>query len=304
MQGYGRANVTVSLAARNRSRRGFFGWRGSVSTPIEHRIPRGLGHGLALGFFVAVAAVGFAMGGHAEAFRTEYGEPQHAFARLLGLGISRVEIKGVAELDQREILEAAGITYKTSLAFLDASEVRRKLEALPLVKEASVRKLYPSELAITVKERQPAALWQKHGELFVVAADGTVIDRVVDMRFARLPFVVGDGANARSAEYMALIERAGALRGRIRAGTLEAGRRWTLKLDNGLDVKLPERGAAEALTRFAVLERDSRLSDRDILSVDMRQPDRIVVRQTVEAAAARAEALKKKAKPAKGADVI
>lgn len=302
------APVSVSLAQRPKVRRGglfsgLLGGRASVSTPIEHRIPRGIGHLLALGFFVAVGGIGFVLGGHGEAFRAEYGEPQHAFARLAGLGISKVTIGGLTELHQAEILEAAGITDKISLAFLDAAEVRARIEALPLVREASVRKLYPHELAITITERQPAALWQKQGELFVVAGDGTVIDRVTDLRFAKLPFVVGEGANARSEEYAALLDAAGPLRSRIRAGRLEAGRRWTLKLDSGVDVKLPETGTQEALARFVTLEREMRLTDKAILSVDMRMPDRVVMRLTAEAAAARAEALAKKAK-AKGTEVL
>lgn len=281
----------------------FFTSRASVSVPVEQRVPRGLGTALVLAFFSGVGIAGFILGGHGEAFRATYGEPRHAIARALGLGIDRVTITGLQELHEGEILAAADIDSKKSLVFLDVGEVRRRLEAVPLIREASVRKLYPDELAITLSERQPAALFQHDGNLFVVAADGTVIDQVTDERFAQLPFVVGDGANTRSAEYIALLEAAGTLRPRIRAGMLVAGRRWNLKLDNGVDVKLPELGAREALARFALLEREHRISEKDILSVDLRQPDRIVMRQSVEAAAARAETLKKKGKPGKGAEI-
>jgi hypothetical protein len=82
-----------------------------------------------------------------------------------------------------------------------------------------------------------------------VAVDGTAIDLMQDDRFVDLPLVVGERANERTKDYLALIEAAGPIRSRIRAGTLVSGRRWTLKMDNGLDVRLPEIGAAEALAR-------------------------------------------------------
>ena len=66
---------------------------------------------------------------------------------------------------------------------------------MPLIKSASVRKLYPDELVVTLTEREPHALWQRNGELFVIAADGTVIDLMQDERFADLPLVVGEEAN-------------------------------------------------------------------------------------------------------------
>jgi len=87
------------------------------------------------------------------------------------------------------------------------------------------------------------------------------------------------------------------LRERIRAGSLEAGENWTLTMDNRVRVKLPSGEAArEALARLAIFERESRILEKDILLVDMRVPDRVIARQSVEAAAARADMLKNKAK--------
>jgi len=44
-------------------------------------------------------------------------------------------------------------------------------------------------------------------------------------------------------------------------------------------VKLPEDGAPEAWKRFADLNQQNDMLSKDITVVDMRQPDRVVVRQ-------------------------
>jgi cell division protein FtsQ len=149
---------------------------------------------------------------------------------------------------------------------------------------------------INLVEREPYALWQQNGNLFTIAQDGTVIDRMDDGRFAHLPLVVGRDANLRAREYIALLGEAGPLARRIRAASLVAGRRWNLKLDNGADVRLPETGAAEAVRRLATLEREQGILDKDVLALDLRQADRIVMRLSEEGAAARAEQLKSKTK--------
>jgi len=217
-------------------------------------------------------------------------------ARGLGLGIDRITISGIAELSEQEVLVAAGIDPKISLAFFDADAARRNLEANPLIREATVRKLYPGEIAIQLVEREPYALWQVKGELFVIAADGTVIDKMDDGRFAHLPLVSGAGANLKAKDYIALVTAAGPLARHVRAGSLVAGRRWNLKLDNGLDVRLPEERPAEAMERLAGIESEAGVLDRDILAIDLRQPDRVVMRLSEEAAAARAEQSKSKTK--------
>jgi cell division protein FtsQ len=276
--------------------------RRSVALPLERRLPRFLGTAFALGFFGAVVGVGLWQGGHLDEIRQEYGEPHHALARLVGLGLERVTISGIAQMRESEVLAAAGLSSKISLPFLSVNDVRERLEHVPMIKSAAVRKLYPNELVVTLTEREPHAIWQHDGELYIVAADGMVIDLMQDARYADLPLVVGEQANARTKEYLALLDAAGPLKARIRAGTLVAGRRWTLKMDNGMDVRLPELGANEALARLVKLEREQKILDKDVLAIDLRMADRVVVRLTEEAAAVRADAMKKKPVRGKGVD--
>jgi cell division protein FtsQ len=277
--------------------------RRSLAAKIDRRLPRFLGTSLAVGFFAAVIGTGLSAGGHLDEMIARNGAPHHALAKLVGLGIDRVTISGLVQLRASEVLGAAYVSPRVSLAFLDAAESRAGLEALPLVKSASVRKLFPNELVIAIVERQPHALWQRGGELSVIAADGEVIDTFDgDPRYAALPLVVGETANKRTQDYLRLLEAAGPLKDRIRAGTLVSDRRWTLKLDNGLDIRLPEIDPQAALGRLVALERDQKLLEKDIIAVDLRMPDRVVVRLTEEAAAARAEAIKKKPTRGKGVD--
>jgi cell division protein FtsQ len=67
-------------------------------------------------------------------------------------------------------------------------------------------------------------------------------------------------------------------------------------LKNGLEVRLPEVGVASALERLVGLDRERKLLTRDIAVVDLRLADRITVRLSDAAAAARVEALKDKPK--------
>jgi len=302
----GRRPLSSPVKSPSRIRKLFGASRGvrrrSAGVPLEQRIPRFLGTGLTLAFFSAVLGYGLWQGGHIDGFIREHGEPHHALARAVGLGLEQVTISGISQLRESEVLAAGGITSKLSLAFLDVSELRERLERVPIIKSAAVRKLYPNELVITLTEREAHAIWQNNGELFVIAADGTVIDLMQDERYLGLPFVVGEGANTRSKDYLALLEAAGPLKQRIRAGTLVSGRRWTLKMDNGMDVRLPELGAADALARLVKLENEQKILEKDVLAIDLRMADRVVVRLTEEAALARAEALKKKPMRGKGVD--
>ncbi|ACA20950.1 Polypeptide-transport-associated domain protein FtsQ-type [Methylobacterium sp. 4-46] len=274
--------------------------RASVAIPAEQRLPHLVGTSLVFGFFGLVGAAGFVASGAYAEMVARSGTPLDIVARAAGFGLDKVTIAGLVQLQPAEILHAAGIDRRNSLPFLNVVAVRDRLAEVPLIGSVSVRKIYPHELVVTLAEREPSALWQRNGEISVISADGTVIDRMRDGRFATLPLVVGDEANLRTKEYLDLLDAAGPLRERIRAGTLVSGRRWTLKLD-GIDVRLPESGAREAMARLVRIEAESRLLEKDIIAVDLRMPDRVVVRLTEEGAAARQEAMRKKPK-AKGTE--
>ena len=164
-----------------------------------------------------------------------------------------------------------------------------------------MQKLLPDRLVIAITERRAFALWQKAGRVSVIADDGTVLEPYVVRRYVDLPLVVGTGAETRAKEFLAMLDRHPELRANVRASVLVAERRWNLRLKNGVDVRLPEFGVDTALDQLAALERDTKLSGRDIAAIDLRLPDRVTVRLSEAAAQARDEAQKKKLQKSKRA---
>jgi cell division protein FtsQ len=266
----------------------------SVFAAIERRLPpRGTFLGASLAFLLICSGLGLHMGGSYERAIHLHGSPKDMAARLIGFDISKVSVLGVQELIEQEVIDFSGITSVQSLAFLDTEKVQNQLLQNPLIAQAEVRKLFPNRLTIRIKERSPYAIWQKEGEIHLIAEDGESIDTMRDDRFKRLPHVVGEGANKRVAEYARLLEAAGDLKSKIRAGVLVSERRWNLKMTNGVDVKLPEYGAEAAISALARLDREAQVLDRAIVSVDLRLDGRAAFRLTEEAAAERLEAQKK-----------
>lgn len=259
-------------------------------------IPRGIGSSAAILFVLACGTGGFFIGGHYETLRREQGSLSDMLARGFGFGIRHIAVSGNAELTSEEVVQLSGVRETDSLPFLDPKQLQAQLAAVPMIAEASITKLYPDRLVINVRERIPYALWQLDGRVQIIAEDGTPIEDLNDRRFLRLPHVVGPDANKRVREFAELVEQVPELKDRIRAGILVSGRRWTIKLQNGVDIRLPEEGAEKALKAFLDIEKDAGLTNRGILAVDLRLPDRVTVRLTEEAAAIHAETIKEKIK--------
>jgi cell division protein FtsQ len=260
------------------------------------RLPRGAGIAASTLLIGGSLAYGAVAGGHVSVIADQITDLRDAAANTAGFNISSIALTGQNQISREDILTAAGITGRTSLLFLDADSARRKLKANPWIAEATVLKLYPDRLQIGITERQAYALWQKDGQLSVIAEDGTVLEPYVARRFTGLPLVVGAGAKHRAKDILALIGHYPEIGASTAAAVLVAQRRWNLRLKNGIDVRLPETGVETALATLVDLDREKKLLSRDIRAIDLRLPDRVTVRLSDEAARAREDALKPKTK--------
>ena len=273
-----------------------------ITLPLAHlRVPRFSGAAAGLVFLVGAATYGVVKGEHVPAILSAIKDTADAGANALGMRIATVSLSGQRQVSREEIFAAAGVTDHSSLLFLDVADARAKLEAIPWIAEATVRKLYPDRLQITVTEREPFALWQQQGKVKVIAADGTVLSEKVEPRLASLSFVVGNGAAARARDFLAVLDKYPSIRDSVRASIYVAERRWNLKLKNGIDVRLPETNIEGALATLVRLDREKNLLSRDITAVDLRLADRLTVRLSDAVAQAREEAIKKNTKK-KGGD--
>jgi cell division protein FtsQ len=96
-----------------------------------------------------------------------------------------------------------------------------------------------------------------------------------------LPLVVGPGAPGHAAELLAMIAAEKDLAGRVKASQWISGQRWNIEMsgpEGDIEVRLPEEDPATAWHDLAKIEAENKLLERKITMIDMRLPDRLVLR--------------------------
>lgn len=267
---------------------------------VERYLPRRVGISMTVLLLIGSCGLGIVKGGHLQDFVTAVSDARNAMANSAGFRITSVVINGRKQLSQDEILAIGGVSGRSSLLFLDADDVRDKLKANPWIADATVLKLYPGQLMIEITERKAFALWQEAGRLSVIADDGALLEPYVSRRFLSLPLVVGKGADTQARDFLALLARYPQVNAVTKAAIYVGERRWNLRLKDGLDIRLPEQDVGNALAALSKLDKDDRLFSKDIVAIDMRLPDRLVVQLSDVAAKAREDLFKDKKKKKAG----
>jgi cell division protein FtsQ len=201
-----------------------------------------------------------------------------AASAALGLVVADIQVEGRQTTDAATIMEALSARRGTPILAVSPSRAKAQLESLPWVRSAAIERRLPGTIFVRLVERHPLAVWQHAGKQELIDREGAVI-AVKDLsRFARLPSVVGDDAARHAAALLDMLAGEPDLVGRVSAAVRVDARRWNLRIDNTIDVLLPEDNPGDAWTRLAALERTSGVLKRDVRTVDMRLPDRLVVR--------------------------
>lgn len=197
----------------------------------------------------------------------------------LGFRVEEIMVSGRRQTARPDLLAAVRLSRGAPILAFDVVQARARIEALPWIKAATVERMLPNTVLITVKEREPLALWQLDGNLALIDTEGETIPRQGLDPYAKLLLVVGAGAPAEAADLIATLSTQPALMAHVRAATWVGGRRWNLHLKHGIDVRLPEDRPAEAWQRLARYQQEHDVLRRNVQVLDLRLPDRLIVRE-------------------------
>jgi len=92
-------------------------------------------------------------------------------------GADAVIVTGNHFVSESEVAAAMGAGAQPNLFRLSLEEARRQVEAIPWVRSANLRRVYPDRLQVDVIERQPIAFVNLGGGVKLVDAEGVTLEK-------------------------------------------------------------------------------------------------------------------------------
>jgi len=266
-------------------------YRFSVSALKSVRHPNALLSSLVV---LPVLVGGFSFGERTAEAREAAGQSLAYVAANAGFGVDAIRIEGLRDTREGDVLDYLAVTPTTSVLGFDIDAARDRVLALPWVKEASVRRVYPNQLMVEIEEHAPFARMLQRGRVHLVTVEGEEItDEITDVH-AGLPLVVGEGAPGEATAFFAHLAARPHVLGSVVALERVGDRRWTLHMREDVQVHLPELEVDAALVQLEEMMRRVAVLERAITVIDLRSPDQLVVQLTdaaVEAMSDEAEGL-------------
>jgi cell division protein FtsQ len=198
----------------------------------------------------------------------------------IGFKLNDIFVTGRIETQQDVLLNAIKLARGESILAFDLKAAQKRVESLRWIKKATIKRMLPDTLLLEVEEHKPLALWQHKGSFSLIGRNGEVILQKDLKKFSDLMVVVGPDAPKHALSLLKVLSTEPSLMHLVKAAVRVGGRRWNLRLKGGTDVHLPEDDTASAWNRLAEYEKSHQILKREIKILDLRMPDRLIVRES------------------------
>jgi cell division protein FtsQ len=195
-----------------------------------------------------------------------------------GLRVTNVVIEGRINTPELLLRTAISVNKGDPILGFSLEQARARIETLSWVEHATVERRLPGTVVVFLQERRPIAVWQNQGKYVLVDREGQVVADQDVAQFPKLPLIVGQGAPAAAAPLLDALTNHPALASLVTASVRVGERRWNLRMASGSDVMLPEGHEVAAIDRLMQLQREHAVLERPLVAIDLRLPDRLVLR--------------------------
>ncbi len=196
----------------------------------------------------------------------------------VGLQVTDVTVEGRRHTLREDLLAVTQIEAGMPILRVDLDAMQTRIKKLPWIHNVTVVRRLPGIIHLQLREREPFALYEDGPQTVLIDKNGDVIIRNHLQTFEHLPLLSGPGAPIRAQALMDMLQNYPVVRNRLVAAEWIGGRRWSLILDHGGAMHLPAKNVQSALDRLMDLERERRILAVENQNIDLRLPDRILLR--------------------------
>ena len=228
-----------------------------------------------LGLFVGLLSIGM---WQREEISNFFSQAIDCLAQKGGIRLEDVAVEGRNQVSSAEILRCLNLKRGETLTQLNPHMTQECLEKNPWVRSATVIRQFPHQVQIQLIEREPVAIWQYQSQNKLLDREGTIISVKDISPYSHLMIVVGEKAPNHLTILNETLANFPDIKEHITAAIHIRGKRWDLKMNNGMIAKLPEEKMDKALNQLRKLADQNQLWERDYSVLDMRLEDQLILK--------------------------
>jgi cell division protein FtsQ len=183
-----------------------------------------------------------------------YNSPEMAirsYFQNVNLVVTSIEVEGNEKVSSEEIVKLSKAKVGDNIVMIDLSDIKKGVETNKWIAEATVERVLPDAIKIIVEEERAKAVYIQNQKMYLVNDSGKIIEEISDYSlYKNYIYLIGEGANVGYSEMLDYLYSSESIYSKIEGLIKIGNRRWDVKLNNNITLKLPESSLTENLVIF------------------------------------------------------
>ena len=190
--------------------------------------------------------------------------------------VNYIEVIGMSYENNLKVSESLNSLLFQNIFFINKSDFHNILKENNLIESFYIKKFYPNEIKINIKQAGLLAITNQNGKKFYIGSNGKLIsiDKIKNFN-KKLPFVFSKSNYNEFVKLKKIIDKSKLQFEEIESFYYFPSNRWDLKTNGGLLIKLPEKNILDSLQYAHVIKTNEQFKDNKI--IDLRISNNIII---------------------------
>ena len=189
--------------------------------------------------------------------------------------VNYIEVIGMSYENNLKVSESLNPLLFQNILLINKNDFNNILKNNNLIESFYVKKFYPNEIKINIKQTNLLAITSKNGKKFYIGSNGKLIstDKVKNFN-KKIPFVFSKSNYNEFVKLKKIIDKSKFQFEEIVSFYYFPSNRWDFKTNQGMLIKLPKKNILESLQFAYLIKTNVQFKNNKI--IDLRIPKRII----------------------------
>jgi len=189
--------------------------------------------------------------------------------------VNYIEVTGMSYENNLKVSESLNSLLFQNIFFINKSDFNNILQNNNLIESFYIKKFYPNEIRINIKQADLLAITNQNGKKFYIGSNGKLIsiDKIKNFN-RKLPFVFSKSNYSEFVKLKKIIDKSKFQFEEIESFYYFPSSRWDFKTNKGILIKLPKKNILESLQFADLIKTNVQFENNKI--IDLRISNHII----------------------------
>ena len=189
--------------------------------------------------------------------------------------VNYIEVIGMSYENNLKVTKSLNSLLFQNIFFINKSDFHNILNKNNLIESFYIKKIYPNEIKINIKQADLLAITNKNRKKFYIGSNGKLIsiDKIKNFN-KKLPFVFSKSNYNEFVKLKKIIDKSKFQFEEIESFYYFPSNRWDFKTNEGMLIKLSKKNILESLQLADLIKTNVQFKNNKI--IDLRIPNRII----------------------------